>query len=145
MVQPALAAGDRGLMAAARRACSLSRSPAIAKWLRVPVASVSPEQADSHFGFILGADIPSAVPGDGQETMNLLAWRPAGPASWQTSGEARSDYGKRSRGLGRHREPDGPGPAAVCAPWSARGMRELSENDAGPSLAEDFTRVSDAR
>ncbi|QQE80022.1 SDR family oxidoreductase [Alicyclobacillus sp. SO9] len=55
----------------------------IGKHLGVPTASVSREEADSHFGFlgtIAALDVPSVLPGRAAETKQLLGWEPVGPS-----------------------------------------------------------------
>lgn len=55
---------------------------AIGKHLNLPVISITREEAGTHFGF-LGAlaalDIPSAIPGSGEKTKELLGWKPVHP------------------------------------------------------------------
>lgn len=55
---------------------------AIGKHLILPVVSIVREEANAHFGF-LGAlaalDIPSAIPGSGEKTKELLGWKPEHP------------------------------------------------------------------
>lgn len=54
----------------------------IGKHLNLPVVSISPEEADTYFG-VLGTlavlDIPSVIPGLGEQTKELLGWRPVHP------------------------------------------------------------------
>ena len=54
----------------------------IGKHLNLLVVSISREEADAHFGFlgaIASLDIPSALPGSGVVTQELLDWRPVHP------------------------------------------------------------------
>ena len=50
----------------------------IGRGLKVPVISVSPEEAAAHFGW-LGAFAGRDVPASSAQTQEQLAWRPAGP------------------------------------------------------------------
>jgi nucleoside-diphosphate-sugar epimerase len=54
----------------------------IGEHLYVPVASLSPEDAAPHFGFlapIVAADIPTVAPASGGETRAVLGWQPVQP------------------------------------------------------------------
>ncbi|WDL98559.1 SDR family oxidoreductase [Alicyclobacillus sp. ALC3] len=51
----------------------------IGKHLKLPVVSISREEADAHFGFlgtIVALDIPTVMPGSSAETRSLLDWKP---------------------------------------------------------------------
>jgi hypothetical protein len=55
---------------------------AIGKHLNLPVVSISREEADAHFGFLgslASLDLPSAIPGSGAQTKELLGWNPVHP------------------------------------------------------------------
>jgi nucleoside-diphosphate-sugar epimerase len=51
---------------------------AIGRGLKMPVISVSPEQAAAHFGW-LGAFVGRDVPASSAQTRKQLAWHPTGP------------------------------------------------------------------
>lgn len=51
---------------------------AIGRHLDLPVRSVAPEEAESHFGW-LGHIVPLDVPASNTLTRKWLAWEPAGP------------------------------------------------------------------
>jgi nucleoside-diphosphate-sugar epimerase len=54
----------------------------IGKHLNIPVASISREEADAHFGFLgtlAAIDITSAIPGNAEQTKDILGWNPIYP------------------------------------------------------------------
>lgn len=59
---------------------------AIGRHLDVPVASIAPEQADGHFGF-LGPIVQLDSPASSARTQELLGWKPAHPGLIEDLGE----------------------------------------------------------
>jgi nucleoside-diphosphate-sugar epimerase len=51
----------------------------IGRHLNLPVASISPEEADAHFGAFLGAVAARDFPRSSVQTQQLLGWRPMRP------------------------------------------------------------------
>jgi hypothetical protein len=51
---------------------------AIGRGLHVPVASIAPENAAEHFGW-LGAFVGGDIPASSAQTRDKLAWNPTGP------------------------------------------------------------------
>ena len=52
----------------------------IGRQLVLPVVSISPEEADAHFGAFLGAVAARDLPRSSTRTQELLGWRPTHPA-----------------------------------------------------------------